>query len=228
MFNQLAESYTKKSYTGIAVGSTANTLYGDYSRNSAARDAAKDKVIAGYQALKDAGLSVLASDPNAYVLPYADHITNIPVESSGYDLFDKDVPFYQIVLSGLIPSSATAVNGDPLMSDAILKSIAVGGGVKFDLIGTPAEKIKDTRIDNLYYAYAEDWIDEAAGAARFTEKVLTGLEGQSVTKHTIDGDIIRSEFANGTVLTVDLYNRTVDKNGEIISLYDYIGKEVIG
>jgi hypothetical protein len=228
MFEQIAESYRKKGYTGASVGGTANTLYGDYSRSYVGRTAAMDKITAGYQKLKDAGLDVIAADPNAYVLPYADHVTDIPTESSGYDLFDYDIPFYQLVLSGLKPVSTTAVNGDPRMSDAILKTVAAGGSVKFDMIGTPAEKIKDTRIDNLYYAYADDWITEAAAASRFVNDVLTGLEGQSVIEHVIDGNIIRSTFENGTTLTVDLNARTVDKNGTLILLYDYIGKEVIG
>ena len=37
---------------------------------------------------------------NAYALPYADAIVNLPTSSSGYSLVNASIPFYQMVIHG--------------------------------------------------------------------------------------------------------------------------------
>ena len=51
--------------------------------------------------------SILADQANAYALPYADHIINVPLSSSKFDIFDAEIPFYQIVMHGVVPYSTT-------------------------------------------------------------------------------------------------------------------------
>jgi hypothetical protein len=181
----------------------------------------------------------LADNANGYVIPYANHITNIPLESSGYDIFDRDIPFYQIAMYGLVPVSSSPVNGEPKMGDAILETISAGAGLSFDMMGAVADDVKDTMYDNLYYANAEQWVDVSAKAWEFQNKVLGDLQGSTITGYditeqgrpggkTFQGKVITTTFSNGTVLVTDLANRTITKNGTVISLYDYIGKEVIG
>jgi hypothetical protein len=227
-FNSLTDSYTKLGYGGISIGDTANTIYGDYGRKSASREMAKFEVIKGYEQFNAAGLSVLADDANGYVIPYADFITNIPLESSGFDIFDSDIPFYQIAMFGFLPVSTTGVNGEARMGDAILKAVSSGTGLSFDMIGVSAVDVKDTRYDNLFYANYENWVDVAASAWRFENDVLKGLLDTTITGYNVEGDVITTEFSNGTTIVTDLSERTVTKGSEKFSLYDYIGKEVIG
>jgi hypothetical protein len=228
MYNQLTKSYTKRDYTGIAVGASANTLYGDYGREFSGRDASKSLVIDGYAQLKNAGLSIIGSAAHEYVIPYVDHITNVPLESSGFDMFDADIPFYQIVMSGLRPVTTTGINGEARLSDALLKAIACGSNIKVDMIGTTAEMVKDTRLDSLYYAQADNWIESSAALWKFQNAILGDIGGQAITGYETSGDVITTTFADGTVLVTNLSDRTVSKNGQLYNLYDYIGKEIIG
>jgi hypothetical protein len=228
MFNQLTKNYTKRGYTGIALGENANTLYGDYGRDFAGRETAKSYIVEGYAGLKNAGISIIGSAAHEYVIPYVDHITNIPLESSGFDMFDADIPFYQIVMSGLRPVATTGVNGEARLSDALLKAVACGSNLKVDMIGSQAEMVKDTRLDNLFYANADNWTSSAAAVWKFQSAVLGDTAGQMIVGYETNGDVITTTFANGTVLVTNLSDKTVSKNGQIYNLYDYIGKEIIG
>jgi hypothetical protein len=227
-FDSLTESYTELGYPGISLGDTANTIYGDYGRRYASREMAKNFIIAGYEQFNAAGLSVLADDANGYIIPYADFITNIPLESSGFDIFDKDIPFYQIAMYGFLPVSTTAVNGEARMGDAILKAVSSGTGLSFDMIGVSAVDVKDTLYDGLSYANYENWVDVAASAWRFENEVLNGLLNTTITRYEDNGDVIITEFSDGTTIITNLPERTVTRDGKTYSLYDYIGKEVIG
>jgi hypothetical protein len=239
IYKGLTASYPSLGYEGISLGDTANTIYGDYGRSHAGREESKAIITAGYESLKAAGLQILADNANAYAIPYADHITNIPLESSGYDIFDRDIPFYQIAMYGLLPVSTIGVNGEARMGNTILEAVSAGSNLTFDMIGVTADDIKDTMYDGFYYAEADRWIDVSAKAWEFQNRVLGDLGGTTIVGYDIvengrpggasaHGKVITTTFSNGTVLVTDLANRTVTKNGTVISLYDYIGKEVIG
>jgi hypothetical protein len=228
VFTSLTKSYTELGYGNIAIGDTANTIYGDYGRKYAGREMAKGIITAGYEKFTAAGLSVLANDANGYVIPYADYITNIPLESSGFDIFNRDIPFYQIAMFGFTPVSTTGVNGEARMGDAILKAVSSGTGLSFDMMGATAVDVKDTTYDNLYYANAENWIDIAASAWMFQNEVLNGLTGTTITGYDVEGEIITTEFSDGTTIVTNLPERTITRGAQVYSLYDYIGKEVIG
>jgi hypothetical protein len=239
IYKSLASSYPSLGYKGISLGDTANTIYGDYGLSPAGRENSKEIIIKGYESFKAAGLSVLADNANGFIIPYADHITNIPLESSGYDIFDRDIPFYQIAMYGLVPVSTIGVNGEPRMGDKILEAVSAGSNLTFDMIGVTADDIKDTLYDGLYYANAEEWITVSAKAWQFQNAVLGDQQGATIVGYEISeqgrpggatarGKVITTTLSNGTVLVTDLTNRTITKNGAVISLYDYIGKEVIG
>ncbi|MBQ8780378.1 MAG: hypothetical protein IJZ72_01690 [Oscillospiraceae bacterium] len=229
MFKNLTKSYTKMGLTNISVGSMSTKLYGDYGRNSVSREMAKNDLRTYYQTLDEQVGSVLADGANAYILPYVDHITNVPLNSSKYDLFDQDIPFYQIVMHGLKPYSTTAVNGDADIAELVLKAIASGSNLSFDLIADEANELKDTRYDIYYYADAQYWTDDAASCYKLMKEVLGDVSDKQIVEYNIiSADEIETVYDNGTKISVNIAERSVKKNGKTYSLYDYIGKEVIG
>ena len=173
--------------------------------------------------------SILADGANAYVLKYVDHVSNVPLNSSKFDIFDQEIPFYQIVMSGLKPVSTTAVNGDAQVADLVLRAVAAGSNLRFDLVAESADELKDTRYDKLFYANSEYWLEDAAACYKFADEILSKTAGSTITEYNVLSETkIETVYANGTKTIVDLEARTVDVNGKTISIYDYIGKEVIG
>lgn len=229
IFTNLADSYSKYGLTNISVGSASTVIYGDYGRKAMSREMVKYDLREYYKLLDDQVGSVLADGANAYVLPYVDHITNVPLNSSKFDIFDADIPFYQIVMHGLKSYSTTAVNGDAQIADLILRAVASGSNLRFDLVAEEANELKDTRYDVYYYADAQYWTEDAASCYKFAKDILSDVSDQKITEYNIISDNeIETVYENGTKTLVNLADRTVTKNGKVYSLYDYIGKEVIG
>lgn len=229
MFNNLANSYSKYGLNNISVGSATTVIYGDYGRNSVSREMFKENLKGYMSNLQSTVGSVLADGANAYVLPYVDHITNIPLNSSKFDAFDQDIPFYQIVMSGLKPVSTTAVNGDAQIANLVLKAVSCGSNLRFDLVAEDANELKDTRYDVLYYADYKYWVEDAAGCYKFANEVLKDVAGAEITEYNIlpSGEI-ETVYSNGVTTVVNLDEKSVTKNGTKYSIYDYVGKEVIG
>lgn len=229
MFKSLSKSYSKAEINNISLGSATTVIYGDYGRKSVSREMFKFNLQSYLEEMKGSIGSILADGANAYVLKYVDHVSNVPLNSSKFDIFDQEIPFYQIVMSGLKPVSTTAVNGDAQVADLVLRAIASGTNLRFDLLAETADELKDTRYDKYYYANYEYWVEDAAACYKFADQVLSKTAGSSISEYNVLSDTkIETVYENGTKTIVDLEARTVDVNGKTISIYDYIGKEVIG
>ncbi len=229
MFTSLTKSYSKAGIDNISLGSATTVIYGDYGRNSVSREMFKYNLQSYLEEMKGSIGSILADGANAYVLKYVDHVSNVPLNSSKFDIFDQEIPFYQIVMSGLKPVSTTAVNGDAQVADLVLRAVSVGSNLRFDLLAESADELKDTHYDSLFYANSEYWLEDAAACYKFADEVLSKTAGSTITEYNVLSDTkIETVYENGTKTVVDLEARTVDVNGKTISIYDYIGKEVIG
>ncbi|MGN1106998.1 MAG: DUF5696 domain-containing protein, partial [Huintestinicola sp.] len=228
-FGKLIKNYSKKKVTNFSFGSLSNTIYGDYGKKALSRENVKGIVEGIYSSAKQSG-SVLSDNPAAYVLPYTDYITNVPLCSSKFDIFDADIPFYQMVLHGVTPYSCTAINGEADLDIASLMAIASGSNIGFDMVGMEASELKDTKLDKYYYGYYANWVNEAAGLYKLADEVLSPAADSTITSYTVseDGNEITTVYDNGYTTVVDLEKLTVKADGKTIKLTDYIGEEVIG
>ena len=221
-YSKLIKSYSKKGETNFAFGSLANTIYGDYGKQATSRELAKG-IIAGIYENAASNGNVLAADPSAYVLPYADQITDVPIDSSNFDLFDYEIPFFQIVMHGVTPYSSIAVNSEANPEKAILTSLASGSNLSFDFIAAETEELKDTKLDKYYYAYYKNWMSEAKGLAELADKVLAPVANEFITAYNIedDGRRIETVYSNGYKTVVDYDKLTITADGKEYKISDY-------
>ena len=229
-YSNLIKSYQKKGLTNISLGSLANTIYGDYGKKAVSREMAKGYIEDIYSSAQSTVGSVMADGGNKYVLPYVDTVSNIPISSSKYDIFDQEIPFYQIVLHGLIPCSTTAINAEPDIADAVLTAISCGSNITFDLIGIEASELKDTKYDKYFYAYYGNWTEDAAGAYRLQNDILSDVADQKIVEYNIsaDGNEIETVYEDNTTTVVNFEDDTVKLNGTTYKLADYFSEGVVG
>lgn len=225
-FSEVAEKLTgslqKKELNTLSLGSLTTALYGDYGKQAISRDAAQQLLEDAYQQITDADISLLANGANAYALPYVQEITDVPLQSSGFDVFDEDIPFYQMVMHGVKSYGTSAVNASATPEETVLLAIASGSSLHFDMIGEETSTLKDTVLDGLYYASAESWTDYAAQSYAFSKAVLSGLGDQTITGYERKGDVITTTYENGTVVETDLAKQIVTVDGTAYAMADYV------
>lgn len=221
IYSDMAENYPDGKLTKFSLGSMTSTLYGDYGKKAVSRDSMMETMTDAYAKLTE-NMDMLAETANAYAIPYATAISNVPLQSSGFDVFDEDIPFYQLVLHGIKPYGTTAVNGSADAKQLILKAIACGSNLGYDMIGSETSELKDTALDTLYYAYYADWQDTAAQSHLFASDVLAGVQDQKITAYEQDGDKITTTYENGTEIVVDLKEATAEVDGKTYRMADYV------
>ena len=104
----------------------------------------------------------------------------------------------------------------------MLLSVASGSSLHYDMIGEETSTLKDTVLDSLYYASAENWTDYAAQSYAFSKAVLAGLGDQTITGYERSGDVITTTYANGTVVETDLAKKIVTVDGKAYAMSDYV------
>ena len=104
----------------------------------------------------------------------------------------------------------------------MLLSIATGSSLHYDMIGGETSELKDTVLDGLYYAGADDWKDNAAQSYAFAKTVTAGLGDQQITGYVREGDVITTTYENGAVTEVDLAAQTVTAGGKTYALSEYV------
>ena len=214
VFGDIAENFPKNGLNGVSLDSLTGSLYGDYGKKTISR-AKAEKLLAEGCGKLDGSLDggILADRANACVLPYVSRIKNVPIGSSRFDIFDEDIPFYQMVLHGVVPYSSTAVNGSANPEDMLLMSAATGSCLSYDMIYEEAGELKDTELDQLYYANYSYWTKSAAEAQKKLAPMLEQVSDSFMTGYEKDGDIITTEYSNGITVVTDLAERTVKWDG---------------
>ena len=222
LYCDLAENYSNKNLTTVSLGSMTSALYGDYGKKAISRDDAQEILESSYQTILDAGITILANTANAYALPYVSEITDVPLQSSGYDVFDEDIPFYQMVMHGVKTYASTAINGAATPSQAILLAVASGSNLHYDMIAEETSTLKDTVLEDLYYANADAWMDTVSRSYAFASDVLAGLGEETITGYERDGNVTVTTYSNGTEVVVDFDAETATVNGTEYVLSDYL------
>lgn len=227
LFNKIEKSFKAEGIDTISLNQATKVLYSDFGRKSFEgkehflRNDALNILTDGYKQLNDAGISIIAQECNAYALPYVSAITNVPMYSSNYDLFDYDVPFYQMVIHGYIPYCSKPVNASSNADELLLLSMMTGAGIHYEFMYHSPNDFTDSEYDTYFYANYEGWLGRAAGnyklfrdtVSSLSDKTITSYERNSLKNFTV-------VYSDGTEITVDTDALTYTINGKESSLAD--------
>lgn len=224
-YTDIVNSYVKEGMNAISVAGGTSTLYSDFTGNAGkntSRQQAVANLQAGYQIIKDNGLTFVTSACNDYAIPYADHIRNVPLYSSNFDIYDYDIPLYQIVLHGYVPYTTKAKNASSGAEELFLLSVATGTPLHYEVMYESPNEFTDSKYDTLFYTFYEGWLDVATGEYKLTQDHMKGLADETITDFKyVEEDIVESTFSDGTVIRADLENFKLEINGTEVNLADY-------
>lgn len=184
----------------IALTELGRLLFSDFNDPHTSRSQTEEYLMESARMLDEAVPSLVFAAPNAYVLPYADMIYDVPQSSSRYDLCDVSIPFCQLCLNGIVPYASTSINLSSNPHQDFLLAIENGSIPKYTLIEADASILIDTELDSLLGVSRSDWQEELIAAA---------LEWQALREKT-GGVIVRHEIVTENV------RRVVYESGAIV------------
>lgn len=203
------EALKKQGLTSVNLGNLGDYCYANYHlKDEHNRSLFPQTVEAVLKKYTDAGIAVAVSGGNAFTLPYVSLVTDVPVCSSGYDMFDTDVPFYQIVLHGYVPytTKPIAQTADPTVT--YLAAVENGSELLYYGMHEDASELFDGDYTHFYGSTWTLWKEKALAQNQAYYPLQKKVADQPIVAHYEPvEDVYVTQYADGTVVAVN-YNKT--------------------
>jgi hypothetical protein len=216
VIDSLIDSLIKEGISNISLDRAASLLYSDFSRRNPFGESQFNRrdtvqiLTEGFARINNANISIMAQSANAYALPYVSHISNVPLFSSNYDIFDYDVPFYQIVVHGLIPYSTRPFNASSDLSRLTLLALSTGTPVHYEFMYASPGDFNDSDYNSKFFSTYQGWVDEAVEMYRLFKDIIGDTAGQKIVGHTrLSAHETETVFEGGKVIYVNFETDTL-------------------
>lgn len=220
------ENYNKVGIegAGVAIERIGAMIYHDYNRdNSCGREQTARIWSMMLQAAAKENSHLAVEGGNQYVLSLTDRLYNIPLESSNYLITDETVPFYQMVVHGMIPYTSDPGNLSSDYAVSKLKWIEYGCMPYFELTYQKSVNLKNTAYNTLFTSYYMDWVETAVRVYEEFNQRLKGTWDQTITEHNKVGEkLYKILYKNGTTIYINYNNREAVCEGYKINALDYM------
>ena len=217
--------YAKLGLSGLSLRDLGGKLNSDFNRSEVIdREEAKEIAIGQLKALSGSAEELLIEGGNGYAVPYARHIVNAPMSSSGFNITDESVPFFQLVYHGYAQYAGGAWNmaGDQNSKISFLKALETGSALHYIWFYADSSAIKMTDFDYLYSADYRRWIEEAALSYGELNAALHDVQSQTIADHRMLAEgVYQTTFEEGKTIIVNYNDFAANVNGVTVGAMDY-------
>jgi hypothetical protein len=217
--------YRKLGLNGVSLRDMGSQLNSDFNRSEVIdREEAKGIVVKQLEQVSGTVSEILVEGGNAYTAPYTQHIVNAPITSSGFNITDESVPFFQLVYHGYIHYTGSAWNMAEDQDNTLnfLKALETGAALHYTWFYADSSAIKMTEFDELYSADYRNWIDEAAQKYQELNGVLGDVQAQTMKDHRKLADgIYQTTFEQGKTIVVNYNDRAANVDGITVEAKNY-------
>lgn len=220
LVNDFLSDYQKFGLKNISLFDMACQVDSDFDEHVEAvidREQALGIIEKQFQKMKSENMRIMVDYGNAYSIPYTDSIINIPTQSSRLRITNEDIPFYQIVIHGLIDYAGQPINLLSNSRAALLKLLETGGYPYFIGSYQPSYEVKNTDFEHLYALYYGDWIDLADEIYHIANEVLKDVMDQQIVDHKIvANNVYQTTYENGKSIIVNYNKHPVNVEGKAV------------
>ena len=209
-----AEKFVKNyKWNNISLADLASRLNSDFSKkNYSDRASARNHTVETLEKFSEK-YKVMASAPNSYAFKYVDVMTDTPLSTNDANIFDKKIPFVQMVLSGYVDMASQPINISD-NEDSLLDLLTFGTLPNYTFMYADSTVLKDTDYTAYYSLCYKDWQEDAVSLFNAYAKDMEKVRGASVTEWVeLSDGVISISYDNGAKFVVNKSNKAY-VNGE--------------
>ena len=222
----ISKSFAKTKANGVYLIDLGNEKIGDYRKsNPIYAEANKYYQIDAMNYWKDNGYKVQLNHPFDYAIASASSIVGAPLTTTLDPIINYTIPFYELVLSGIVDYSMEIINGtnDYSVEWYLAKAAETGSNLYFQVAYKDNSILLETDYTQYYRVHFEQWKDTIIDMT--TRLNQLGIHGGYLVKHesiSVDGlTIAKVEYSNGIKLYVNTNSRDVIYDGKTIKAYSW-------
>ena len=221
--NKFLNSCKNKNISGISLSGITDTLYSDYNEdNKIYRNEAKGTITDVIENYYNSDIDLSVESANGYVTPYAKRIYEVPLYSSGYEVFDKEIPFYQIVLHGYVPMTSPEIYQTQDSDMTMLCTVESGIEPLYSTIYADSSILTNTRYDGMYSSTYSLWKPHAEKRIEKYLPILKDVSNSIIVNHfEIAENVMCTVYDNGVKIVVNYTDKDFRYKDFIIGAKDY-------
>lgn len=220
-FTQRAGEYE---IDGYSIAGIADTVA--YNYNEKHRYSSQDTVALWNELMQEVVAEekqVVTEGGNAYALKYADYVKLIPMEDQAFRFTTKDVPFYQLVVHGMVGYTGEAGNLTGNLLETKLKWIEYGYLPYFELTYDGSEELMHTGYNELFTSECGSWKENVVDIYNELKDAVGFLnQVQMISHENLDEGVARVTYADGTRIYVNYAENKKKVDGVEIASMDYV------
>ena len=222
----LQKSFAKTKANGVLLLDLGNEKIGDYRKsNPVYAETNMYYQVDTMNYWKEQGYKVQLDRPFDYAIASASSIVGAPLTTTQDPIINYTIPFYQLVLSGIVDYSMEIINGtnDYSVEWYLAKAAETGSNLYFQIAYRDNSILLETDYTQYYRVHYEQWKETIVDMTNRLNEL--GIHGGRLTKHesiNVNGLVIAYvEYSNGVKLYVNTNSRDVTYEGKTIGAYSW-------
>ncbi len=228
-YDGIREKYASFGASGLSVGTLGSELSSDHNPDYTLNREDTKTIVSGLLAdMKADTGSIMVEGGNAYALAYADHVLNVPLDSSQNINTSLSVPFVGMVLHGNVHFTGSAINLDGDFEYSFLKAMENGADLYFILSKENTDLLKQYDDFSKYYAIGYDiWRDANENDLVSTYKrfndAMKRVKYAYLTEHEqLAERVIRVKYDNDVEFVLNYNTHPVEVDGVEVAPLDFV------
>ena len=207
--------------SGIAFEGVGKRVYEDFDSNNRMTRYAYTEAIKQYLSEAKKNTKVCTDGILAYFAEYTDYVINLPDDTSNTFVWDKEVPFLQMVLHGSVDYSASLPgNLSSDFTNTKLRWIEYGYLPTFMLTGG-RDSLLGTDYDLLFSSDYEHWKETISQVVNEFSTNLSSIKDEYIIFHEVENDVATVKYSNGTTIIINYREEPVVVDGIRVDANDY-------
>lgn len=208
---------------GVQFEHFGSLLYSDEdNKSNTDRQLTEDTYVNALDNFRKGELNTAVDYGFAYTLGHVNRIDQVPLDSSQFVYTDRAIPFYQLVLHGLVPYTASPVNLYDDSRNQTLRALEYGALPSYELTYAPTSDLQRTMADRLFSSSLENWLAPSVQNYLTLKEVYDSISNQQMTNHEqLQSKVFRTTYANGVSIIVNYNEQSVDVSGQTVEAFSY-------
>ncbi len=194
-----------------------------YQKNLVSRQQAMKGQQEKLQSIVDSGMDVMLNGGNDYAVLYADIVTNMDLKGTQYSIIDKQVPFYQLAIHGLVNYTGNSVNLAKDAQLAVLNAAEYGAGLSFTMMKESTFTLQNTLYSEYFGSDYSAWHNDLVEIySRYNDELGHTFNQKMADHEYITKDLTCTSYEDGTKVYVNYSDDEVRiSDGTVILPQDY-------
>ena len=222
--DQFLPKYQKIAVGSLAVGDLGSLLTSDKRKSYPISREASEFITGDQLGKLQKKFRLMIAGGNAYALPYASSLVNVPDTGNQFYLVDETVPFYEMVVHGSVDYSGQAANLVEGYDSGtqLLHLLEYGMAPHYVMSYQSSYELSDTPSDSLYSTDYRSWVGDAAGTYQKVNEIYAGLRTCCIDRYLIhEKGVSETVFDNGVSIYVNYTDNPVTIGSVTVAAKSY-------